>query len=421
MLVLIITVLGLAIISKAFMFEENDVCVSDDTTLTCVCKDGENITLTATVNFDIKWIRVDGCFVVDVPLGAIPHLQLEEIVFSNIYELNIRPFALVGVQTLHTLKIDNIKNFQVQPHGFVGLLNVENVIIKNVVSKQLVEGSFGGVSTIEHFEIENSHFGDVQSNAFIFTNITAISIVNCTFDHIETTAFLIHVAKDVTFVSSRIQNINNKSISLSYVESLSILNCQFDVLVSDSIETVNLRRFKFEDCKVSELETNAFALVDASEKISFSGNVIKFAEEYSLNFSTSNSTSENRDLYLCCNYFTCDCHLEWLWGDPKELPHPHHENILKTGYCIGNETQLSNLVILKNIKDGRCDSLINRNLVGDIDTKTDTPDKYNSKQTKPTASQGAGRNSASAFMISLEIITLMTTFFSFWNYANCVV
>lgn len=324
-------------LSQGLDFEDNNICTLIDFTMHCKCKNRENITLTATVNFDIKNIRIDSCGIVQVPLGALPHLQLDEIAFTDINELYIRPFSLVGIQALHTLKIHNIKKFTVAPHGFVGLMNVQNVLIKNVFSKELMEGSFGGVTAVERLRIEDSYFGDVQDNAFILTNITVLSIVNCTFENIDSNSFLIHTAKEVTFSNCDFQNATFNSICLSFVDSLTFDQCFFGILEPHSLYTRNLKVFKFEESEVVELKANAFALVDASEQISFKNNRIYFADEDSLYFRTENFTSEEINIHNCCNYFTCDCNIYWLWENNDTL---FYQSFLNKSYCLGENNEL---------------------------------------------------------------------------------
>lgn len=352
-------------LSQGLDFEDNNLCTLVDYTMHCKCENRENITLTATVHFDIKNIKIESCGTVHVPLGAVPHLQLDEIAFIDITELYIRPFSLVGIQALHTLKIHNVKKFTVAPHGFVGLMNVQNVLIKNVFSKQLLEGSFGGVTAVEKFRIEDSHFGDVQDNAFILTNITSFSILNCTFDNIDTNSFLIHTAKEVTFSTCYFQNVTFSSICLSFVDSLVFDHCFFGILEPHSLDTRNLQIFKFEDCEVEELKTNAFALLDASEQISFKNNRIYFADEHSLYIRTENFTSHD-NILNCCNYFTCDCNIYWLWENNDTL---FYQSFLNKSYCIGENKHLTDMVPILDSHDN-CKTLELKTFVPSVSSKS---------------------------------------------------
>lgn len=340
MLILILnafSVLGI----EAFLFSKSDACISEDASLNCFCKQKENITLTAILDFEITQITVKDCGFVTIPLGAITHLQLMSISLTDIEQLDILPFAFVGVQEIQSLRIENIRKFNVQKHGFVGLYNVSNVIIRNVTSEKIAIGSFGAVSNIQNFLIANSVFQEIQETAFVMTNITNFTISDSKLRSLANISFLLHNSESVTFENCDIEETRNNTFTMSFVENLNFINCRFGIIASTFILSSSLEEFTFSYCTVEQLQTDAFALVDASKYITFTHNTIKLADEYSLIPSTGTFNSKKVEIENCCNSFTCDCNIYWLWL-PEEGT--SYDSFLKNSFCLHKpETNLSSL------------------------------------------------------------------------------
>lgn len=340
-----------------FLFDEHHSCTTDDYVLYCICKDKDYITITANMNLDIRLIKVEGCGIVDVPLVAIPNLYLEEVKLFNIDELNISPFAFAGIQALHTLIIENVQNFNVNAHGFQGLENVTNVIIKNVSSSSLVTHSFNRILNIETFRIEDSYFGSIEEEAFNISNVNVFQMENCRIDGIDSNAFIIHNASLVQFTNSYIGSTRNHSISLSFVDVLTFINLDFELIESHFINAISLQKFMLKGCNIQSMNSSSLSQMDVIEEITIVNNTIKNAEDFLL-CSTDKSYGVNSlNIYTCCNFFTCDCNIYWMWEHNDDQ---FYKDLIASSSCLETNEKILSMQPVTD-KKKNCISLEFRN------------------------------------------------------------
>ncbi|GFU92895.1 beta_helix domain-containing protein [Trichonephila clavipes] len=306
-----------------------------ESSLECFCDNRENFTMHPIMDYDISRITIKGCGTVEVPFAALNNLQLKILEFLDLKRLTILSFALSSVQGVEILKISDIADLDVVQHAFVGLYNIEKFILKNVTANNLVKDAFSSIMNIRHFNVEDSSFKNVEELAFAIHNVTIFSVNNTEFYTLEDCAFIIHNSEEVIFDNCSFQETRNGSFILSFVDSLAFRNSQFGELATSALQCNALKTFSMINSVIEELKPEAFKDLEVNELIYFTNNTIKIAYENSLN-AIITQPSNSTEIKFCCNDFTCDCNLFWLWS-LKDV----YENvtILKNNWCIGDKTK----------------------------------------------------------------------------------
>ncbi|KFM71625.1 hypothetical protein X975_14685, partial [Stegodyphus mimosarum] len=295
------------------------------------------------MDFDIKHVLVKGCGTVTMPLGALTHLRLETIQLLDIKQLNIKPFALAGVQGIESLTIANVSEFNVRSHGFVGLFNISRLIISNVSATYLSTNSFGFVSNVKYFLIEHSNFVHVEDAAFFIANITTFKVYNTKFHELRNTSFEVHISDEVIFENCYFGETNEHSFSLSSIHNITFQSCKFGLLAASSFLSSELQTFILQNCTIETLEKDAFASLDVSEKLIFTHNSIEIVDAYAMTSNIVSNFTKPLKVENCCNGFTCDCSIFWMLS--SDYDSRQYDSFSQQSFCIGNpSTKLTDLV-----------------------------------------------------------------------------
>ncbi|GFS86683.1 beta_helix domain-containing protein [Nephila pilipes] len=361
LIVYIILVFGFA---RAFDYDYGnfELCktyedlTTKEPSLECFCENRENFTMHPIYDFDITRITVRGCGNVRVPFAALNNLQLEVLEFLDLERLTILSFSLSSVQGVEILKIADIADLEVVQHAFVGLYNIDRFILRNVTANILTRDAFSSITNVRHFMVEDSTFKNVEELAFAIHNVTNFSAKNTEFHTLENCAFLIHNSEEVLFDNCVFQETKNGSFILSFVDSLVFRNSQFGELATSYLQSNGLKTFSIINSVIEELKPEAFKDLEVHELINFKNNTIKIAYENSLN-AILTQPSNYIDIKFCCNSFTCDCNIFWLWS-LKDID--ENVTVLEKNWCIGDKQKSLNNYIPIMDSNNNCMTLESR-------------------------------------------------------------
>lgn len=325
-----------------------DICTidEDNTTslpyVTCICPNRENFTYSSMLVENLNIIKIKGCGKVHIGFDALSNLHLKELQLTEIQSLVLEPFTLLWVQKIEFLKLHHISNLIIQPHAFVGLHNVDTFIMSNVTVEKLSKDTFSSVTNIRFMSIEDCVFDRVEQNAFATYNITVLKVSNSIFRVLQSHSFFIMSSEEVRFEHCSFGCTENGTFIVSHVNSFYFQNCQFGNLVSNSIQSNDIKLFNLSDSVIDVLQSDAFADLKVIEKIVFKRNIIKIIYNDSLQ-PFLNPTLDYVNLDFCCNQFTCDCNIYWMYKleDPAQ--------VLENNSCI--EDPFRSLALYQPILD----------------------------------------------------------------------
>ncbi|GIY25717.1 uncharacterized protein CDAR_263741 [Caerostris darwini] len=310
---------------------------TDEMYLECYCEDRENITLHPIYDSEITRITIKGCGAVRVPFSALNNLQLQELEFIDLNKLTILPFALSSVHGVSVLKIADVADLEIIQHGFVGVHNIDRLIISNVTVNTLTKEAFNSVTNVNMFVVEDCTFREVQQLAFSLHNVTNLMINNSEFYFLQDYSFLIHNSEKVIFEHCLFHQTENGSFILSFVDSVYFKSCHFKDIATTAFHSNVLSNFSITDSIIEDLQPEAFGNLVIQDKITFKNNSVSITYETSLD--PLLTPYYNLSVDYCCNSFTCDCNIFWLW----EMKNSDENNILENSKCIGDSTQTLDL------------------------------------------------------------------------------
>ncbi|CAL1274532.1 unnamed protein product [Larinioides sclopetarius] len=336
-----------------YNYDNFNVCVTltdpntDESFLECMCEDRENFTVDSIIDFSITRIIIKGCGDVRIPFASLTNLQLSEIEFADLNRLTILPFALSAVQGVSVLKISDVAELNIIQHAFVGLYNIEQFIIRNVTASTVMKDAFSAISTVNQFLIEDCIFQKVQQFGFLLQNITHFNAINTEFHAMENYSLTLHNAKNVVFESCVFHETQNASFTFSFVDSVYYKNCHFWEIETTAFHSNPLNVFSITDSYIENLKPDAFGGLELQGFFVFTDNTIDITYETSFTSIFTPQYSE-LDLKYCCNTFTCDCNIFWMWS-LKDLD--KNNTMLEESYCIG--TKLKPVTLYKPIMDSQ--------------------------------------------------------------------
>ncbi|KAF8790987.1 hypothetical protein HNY73_005925 [Argiope bruennichi] len=317
-----------------YNFDNSKICKTvtdlntDEPFLECMCEDRENFIVDYIFDFSITRIVIKGCGDVRIPFASLTNLQLTEIEFADLNKLTIFPFALSSVQGVSILKISDVADLNIIQHAFVGLYNIDQFIIRNVTANIIKSDAFSAISAVNQFLIEDSTFHEVEQFAFAIQNITTFNIINTEFHIMANYSLLLHNVKDVLFDKCVFHETENGSFVFSFVDSVCYKNCQFSEIETTAFHSNPLNVFSITDSYIENLKPEAFGGLDIQQSFIFTDNTVDIT--YDNSFSIFATTFNEINMSYCCNTFTCDCNIFWMWG-LKYLD--KNNTMLENSYC----------------------------------------------------------------------------------------
>ncbi|GIY23000.1 uncharacterized protein CEXT_480021 [Caerostris extrusa] len=270
--------------------------------------------------------------------SALNNLQLQELEFIDLNKLTILPFALSSVHGVSVLKIADVADLEIIQHGFVGVHNIDRLIISNVTVNTLTREAFNSVTNVNMFVVEDCTFREVQQLAFSLHNVTNLMINNSEFYFLQDYSFLIHNSEKVLFEHCLFHQTENGSFILSFVDSVYFKSCHFKDIATTAFHSNVLSNFSITDSTIEDLQPEAFGNLVIQDKITFKNNSVSITYETSLD--PLLTPYYNLSVDYCCNSFTCDCNIFWLWEMKNS---DENDNILENSKCIGDSTQTLDL------------------------------------------------------------------------------
>ncbi|KAG8202011.1 hypothetical protein JTE90_010382 [Oedothorax gibbosus] len=310
----------------------SDLCTIDEDPdssipfVECLCSNRENFTYTSLFVYNINRITIKGCGSVHLGFDSLSNLHLKQLSFVDLQSLTLQTFSLFWTEEIENLKIEDVGDLIIQQHAFSGLRNVDMVTLKNVTVQRLPKEAFSSIANVRLMIIEGSAFYYIEQLAFVVQNVTILKVIDSEFHALEDSSFFILESDVVQFKDCTFETTDNQTFVISRVDSISFYNCSFEDLAPNSVQTHNVNTISFTNSVIEVLHPDAFTGLKVVEKIEFKWNTIRIMYNNSLEPILAPEL-KYVEVDFCCNSFTCDCNIFWLWS-------LKNREILENSTCI---------------------------------------------------------------------------------------